>query len=114
MRFLVIGLPLLALCACDRGAENSANMAQAQPQNAEGAVNYVAEVAKMPDAARSAVLFRAIRDAGLSCQNVVEAQAMEPQKNQFSRWRARCEDGKYHLIDIAPSGSAVVMSRPSP
>ena len=88
----------------------------AAPENvtanvAEDGQNYSAAVAELDPAARAGVLFRAIRDAGLSCQKVTEVDE-QPPMNGAPVWRARCDNGNYHLVQVTPDGTATVISRP--
>lgn len=101
-------LSALMLAACGKPADNT--QAPADAANAQNATapNAAAEVAKLPKSAREAVLFRAIRDAGLSCQDVVESEHAGD-----TTWRAKCDDGNWHLITVNPNGLATVVSRTS-
>lgn len=106
MRGIIVPLTALALTACPAAPEQ--NAAQA-PDQGNGATNSAAEVAALPVGQRNAVLLRAIRDAGLPCQGVsrsaVAGTASKP------TWRAECNDGTAHLVEVRPDGVAVVTSR---
>ena len=78
---------------------------------ADDGQNYSAVVAGLDPAARKGVLFRAIRDAGLTCQQVTEVDD-QPPINGAPVWRARCDNGNYHLVQVTPDGTATVISRP--
>lgn len=107
-------LPLLA-AALTITACKPANEAEAPaPRTGGPAMNYVDEIAALPKQARDAALFRAIRDAGLPCQTIIDSGPMEGSTPPFATWRAQCENKDYHLIQIRPDGSAVVTSRTSP
>jgi hypothetical protein len=80
----------------------------------EPTVNYADEIAKLPRQARDAALFRAIRDAGLPCQQIIDSRPMPGAAVPVATWRAQCEDKAYHLIHIQADGSAVVTSRTTP
>lgn len=109
MRTILTSLALLALCGCEAAEKNTIG-----PTDAAGnATNYVAEVEDLSAPQRNAVFFRAIRDAGLPCQHVTGAeQIAAPEKAPM--WRARCEDGAAHLIQLLPDGTANVVSRATP
>ena len=62
------------------------------------------------DASRRSALFRAIRDAGLACQNVIQAERL-PDEKEGPVWRAQCEDKSYHLVIVQADGTANVVSR---
>ncbi len=95
----------LLLSACGQQA--------AEPQNAAvnaaaDTTNYVAEVMALNEPQRRGVMFRAIRDAGLPCQEVTSA-VIEPEMTPTT-WRAVCENGASHLISMQANGDATVMS----
>lgn len=102
-----MGAAGLALAGCGGGATNDSVAADANIA-AEAGSNFQAEVAALEPAQQRIVMFRAIRDAGLPCQEVVSATIeadMTPQT-----WRAVCEDDRNHLVTIQPSGDATVLS----
>lgn len=107
----VIAAALLAT-GCGDGAEpvpgNAANeMAVA---NAGDAINYQAEVIALPLNARQGVFLRAVRDAGLTCQEVTESERLDDREGNPT-WRAICDGDSPHLISISRDGTAKVMSR---
>ncbi|OHT21717.1 hypothetical protein sphantq_00485 [Sphingobium sp. AntQ-1] len=109
MRTILTSMALLALCACDAAEKNVT-----EPTEAAGNVtNYVAEVVALPERQRNAVFFRAIRDAGLPCQSVTGAEQTAAGE-KAPMWRAQCEDGVAHLIQVLPDGTANVVSRATP
>ncbi|MEG8220558.1 hypothetical protein OSJ57_07980 [Sphingomonas sp. HH69] len=109
MRTILTSIALLALCACD-----AAEKIVTEPREVAGNVtNYVAEVVALPEHQRNAVFFRAIRDAGLPCQNVTGAEQIATGE-KAPMWRAQCEDGVAHLIQVLPDGTANVVSRATP
>ncbi|MBB5987564.1 hypothetical protein [Sphingobium lignivorans] len=114
MRLLLIGIATLSLAACGGTPENSVeNAAIPAAENAENAVNYVAEIGNLSDTQQQAVFFRAIRDAGIACRDVTSVEQIEPQ-NGVQTWRAQCDQGGQHLIQVLPDGSAQVVSRTEP
>ncbi len=105
----------LKLIAAAAGAllVSACNQQAAEPENvtaneAADTTNYVAEVMALNEPQRRGVLFRAIRDAGLPCQEIKSAQ-IEPDMTPTT-WRATCEDGRDHLIAMQTNGDATVMS----
>lgn len=110
MRTLAVLAMALLTVACEpaKQAETPA------PEASTSAMNYATEVAALPRAARDAVFFRAIRDAGLPCQKIIGSNPMPGAASPSVTWRAQCEDKAYHLIQIQPDGSAVVTSRTTP
>ncbi|HEY0623466.1 hypothetical protein [Sphingomonas sp.] len=100
----------LLLSACG-GAEKAANdtAANAATANTADATNYQEEVLKLVPAQRDGVFLRAVRDAGLNCQEVTETERIDPMNGNPS-WRVYC--GKTpHLISITRDGTAKIVSR---
>ncbi|VXC59191.1 hypothetical protein [Sphingomonas sp. AX6] len=95
----------LLLTACGQQAAEPENVTA---NEAADTTNYVAEVLALNEAQRRGVMFRAIRDAGLPCQEVTSAE-IEPEMTPTT-WRATCENGADHLIAMQASGDATVMS----
>jgi hypothetical protein len=109
MRAILTSMALLALCACDAADKNTT-----EATDAVGSVtNYVAEVEALSGPQRNAVFFRAIRDAGLPCQNVTGTEQIAVGEKP-PMWRAQCDDGVAHLIQVLPDGTANVVSRATP
>lgn len=112
MRIILVTLTLFALGACkaadkDAGAGNNAAN---QTNAARDVRNYVAEVTALSEPERNAVFFRAIRDAGLSCRAVSGSEQIEATRGTVT-WRAQCEQGMAHLVQVMPDGTAIVVSR---
>lgn len=113
MRTIWLALPVMvALSAC--GGEPATN-----PDNAAGneaivnevdATNYQAEVMALPDPARQGVFLRAVRDAGLQCQNVTESERLDDREGDPA-WRAICDGRTPHVISITRDGTAKIVSR---
>ncbi|AMK26277.1 hypothetical protein [Sphingobium sp. TKS] len=110
MRIFTFLAVMLVMSAC-KPAEDAQAPA---PSTGEPSRNYADEIAKLPRQARDAALFRAIRDAGLPCQKIIDSGPMPGAAAPAASWRAQCEDKAYHLIHIQPDGSAVVASRTTP
>lgn len=110
MRTLALLAALLIMSGCKPAQEKKASPSSTAGQS----INYVDEIAKLPRQARDAALFRAIRDAGLPCQQIIDSRPMPGAAAPAATWRAQCEDKAYHLIHIQPDGSAVVASRTTP
>ncbi len=106
MRASVIVLFALAMGACDRTSHETSHS-----RGNKGA-NSAAEVPTLDPRQRDVVLFRAIRDAGLACQDIIRAEQIEDMTRKPT-WRARCEDGASHLIIINADRTATVVGRMS-
>lgn len=113
MRTSWLALPVtLVLVAC--GGEQSAtpdnaveNMAIA---NEADATNYQAEVMALPVPAQQGVFLRAVRDAGLQCQEVTESEKLDDREGEPA-WRAMCDGRTPHIISITRDGTAKIVSR---
>ena len=100
----------LLLSACGGGEkaanEAAANMAMA---NVADTTNYQEEVLKLVPAQRDGVFLRAVRDAGLNCQEVTQTERRDPIDGNPT-WRIYC--GKTpHLITLTRDGTAKITSR---
>lgn len=105
LKLLATAAGALLLSACNQQAAEPENVTV---NEAADTTNYVAEVMALNEAQRRGVMFRAIRDAGLPCQEVTSA-VIEPDMTPTT-WRAVCENGANHLIAMQPNGDATVMS----
>lgn len=106
MRTILIPIAALTLGACQAAEDTADNVIDP----ASNVSNYTAEVIALPEGQRNAVFFRAIRDARLSCQGVTGSEQIAAIGGKPT-WRARCDDGVAHLIQVMPDGTVNVMSR---
>lgn len=110
MRTMITSIGTLVLTACQPALDQN----PAGPANMAGDVsNYDTEVISLPVGQRNAVFLRAIRDAGLACQTVTRSERLADTAGK-PKWRARCEDGTAHLVQVAPDGTALTVSRVGP
>lgn len=107
-RFVAPTALCVALAAC--GTQKAEQPAGSQTVLSDEINNYQQAVINLNEASRKAVLFRAIRDAGLPCQNVIQAERL-PDEKDGPVWRAQCEDKSYHLVIVRADGTAYVVSR---
>lgn len=84
------------------------------PKSAAGegnvADNSIAAIERLPPPLQEVALFRAIRDAGMPCQDIVEVRRL-PSSGGQPVWRAKCENGAYHVVQVSADGVATVLSR---
>lgn len=119
MRLLLISTTLLALAGCSPAPQTSDNNAAAVDAAANAtandaeAVNYIAEIGNMSETEQQGVFLRAIRDADIPCRDVIKVERIEGQGG-VPTWRAQCDQGAQHLIEVLPDGSAKVISRTTP
>jgi len=69
-----------------------------------------AQVAKLDEATRNAVLERAIKASGAACP-AVTASARVDVRPGVRGWKAQCDNARAHLIEILPDGTGKVTSR---
>ncbi len=106
-----LGLLALGLAACGGEPPAAPNTSdEVIGANAVDATNYQAEVAALPLPARQGVFLRAVRDAGLTCQEVTESQKIEDRGGNPT-WRAICDGNSPHIISITRDGTAQILSR---
>lgn len=108
MRGIIVAALCVALAGC--GTQKAEQPGGGQTAQSDAINNYQQAVINLNDASRRAVLFRAIRDAGLACQNVIQAERL-PDEKEGPVWRAQCEDKSYHLVIVRADGTAYVVSR---
>lgn len=104
MRTSILFLAALALASC---SDSDAPVADNRPLPETGAA---AEVAKLDEAARNGVLERAIRASGAACPTVTGSERAEV-RHGVKGWKAQCNDGTAHLIEVLSDGTAKVTSR---
>ncbi|MBW6528076.1 hypothetical protein KZ813_14630 [Sphingomonas sp. RHCKR7] len=91
---------LLALAGC--GGSETANQATAAPRG-----DYVAKMQALNEKERNVALFRAIRDAGRTCQQVERSVATDPVAGKAA-WVATCDDRSAWLVTLSDDGTATV------
>lgn len=102
---IVAPLAALLLAGCGPGEQAAGNAA------APAESDYVRQVRAMPQGQRVGVMFRAIRDAGSSCQQVTAVS--ETEGAGTPTWLATCSDGSHWLISIGRGGTATVAPAPT-
>ena len=98
---------LLSACSGHSGSSNSAAPAAVATANVQdtGAI-----VEKLPPGQQMGVFLRAIRDAGLPCQDVIDAVRVGDESG-VPTWRAKGDNNVEHLVSIKKGGIAIVTSR---
>lgn len=100
----------LILVSCGEKVQHDVSNGSSGP---DVATNYQQAVLELPERQRDGVLFRAIRDAGIPCQDVTSSERV-PDETMGPTWRARCEDGAFHLVSVRSDGVGIVISAPQP
>lgn len=106
-KFAMVALAA-GLAACqqqtEEPADTSPNTTAVAPEN-----DVAMQMEQLPEPALKATLIRAILDAGLDCEGVTKVERMKDAKTPT--WRATCQGGQSHLIEVSPDGTATVVSR---
>jgi len=106
MRIFMASLTLLALAACGEAPEKPA----ARPVVTEES-GAAKEVAALSEPLRNGVFAKAIRESGeTGCLSVTKSERAK-MMNGAPGWKAECDNGSAHLIEIAADGTAKVTSR---
>ena len=108
-RFMLL-IALISVGGCKAADDKPAAVDSSDPGAHR---DYIAEVTALPEARRKALFFRAIRDAGLPCQTVTQAELVDANE-KAPTWRAMCEDRTAHLVQVMPDGTLYVTTRVTP
>ena len=106
VRAIGLGAMVALLAACG-GNEGETQLTNNIAADAPSVSNAQAEVRALPEGQRNAVLIRAIRDAGLTCQHVEESMEAET-SNNLPVFMATCEDGAVYAVAVGEDGTATV------
>jgi hypothetical protein len=108
-------LPVL-LAACHgtpAGNTTASNGNAAAPAVDDNGVDPIeAKIVAFPEPLRRTTFFRAIRDAGFDCQQVVK-EAPRDRYRGNARWTAACDDGAQYLLTLNPGGIIQVSGLPN-
>ncbi|MBN2971078.1 hypothetical protein JW805_03490 [Roseomonas aeriglobus] len=104
MRPMFAVLLALPLAACGGGDAPTTNTATPAAQATES--EFQAKVSALEPAQRNGVFIRAIRDAGLNCQEVTEST----KDKKPGMWGVRCGDGTGYAVQIQADGTATVFA----
>ena len=69
-----------------------------------------AQVARLDEGQRNGVLERAIRASGAACPAVTRSERADV-RHGVQGWKAACDNGTAHLIEVLADGTAKVTSR---
>nr|WP_087575038.1 hypothetical protein [Sphingomonas sp. CDS-1] len=106
MRNWIVLAGIFALTACGE----SGDQITAVDQRAAPETGAAAEVAKLDETQRNGVLERAVRASGAACPTVAKSERTEVRHGVMG-WKAECDNGTAHLIEIQSDGTANVTSR---
>ncbi|WP_176597447.1 MULTISPECIES: hypothetical protein [Sphingobium] len=106
MRKWMVLAGVLTLMACGEKSDPIA----AVDKRTTPETGAAAEVAKLDEAQRNGVLERAVRASGAACPTVAKSERTEVRHGVMG-WKAECNNGTAHLIEIQADGTANVTSR---
>ncbi|PCD03707.1 hypothetical protein COC42_04975 [Sphingomonas spermidinifaciens] len=95
------------LPGCGGGTSAPAPTANEAAAGNEASLNYQAAVLDLSVGQRNIVMIRAIQDANIACEKVIESEQI---KGQTLTYRAKCADGASHVVAIEADGNASVIS----
>jgi hypothetical protein len=102
MNKMWIAAVLMTLSACGPGGGS------APTGNQASSVDYRDRLETMPEGQRNAVFIRAIRDAGLDCQQVQGSVAAGDYRG-MPVWDVRCAGGGNWTIVVTANGTAQIL-----
>ncbi|MDO7834920.1 hypothetical protein Q4610_07650 [Sphingobium sp. HBC34] len=105
MRSLMMMGLLCGLAACGESVEQPAARDADAPES-----GAAAQVATLDEATRNSVFEKAIRASGAACPSV-SGSGRVAIATGVKGWKAQCDNGSAHLIQILPDGTAKVTSR---
>lgn len=106
MRKWMVLAGVFSLMACGKSSETiTAVDNQTAPET-----GAAAEVARLDETQRNGVLERAVRASGAVCPTVTRSERTEV-RHGIMGWKAECDNGTAHLIEIQSDGTANVTSR---
>ncbi|WP_242125338.1 hypothetical protein [Sphingobium sp. Sx8-8] len=106
MRKMIVLAAAFSLMSC---GDSSDTKPAAKPQPAPD-TGAAAAVAKLDEGLRNGVLEKAIKASGALCPSVTRSERAEIRPGIMG-WKAECDNGTAHLIEIHADGTADVTSR---
>lgn len=106
MRTWMVLAGVFGLMACGEGSDPITAVDRRETPETGAA----AAVAKLDEAQRNGVLERAVRASGAACPTVIRSERTQVRPGARG-WKAECNDGTAHLIEIHADGTADVTSR---
>lgn len=99
-----------ALTACGDGAQDGGREQAAADKAQRPETGATAAVSKLDEGQRNGVFEKAIRASGAACPGVSGSERAEIRPG-VRGWKAQCDNGSAHLIQILSDGTAEVTSR---
>lgn len=95
-------LAALLLAACN------ASPPQPKPSATAARIDYLAAINKLTEQQRNATFYRAIEDAGFTCDSVAASVTQDPVQGHPA-WEARCDDGRHWILVLFDDGVIQVL-----
>lgn len=105
--WLMLAALAAPLAACDPAASGPAASATAAPDPVETKIDA------LPRALQQTTMFRAIRDGGYTCQQIVRFEK-KPPVDGHATWVAICDDHGQYVVTLQPGGIFWVSGVPQP
>ena len=102
-----LSLTVLLLAGCDQSPP------QAKPTAAAPKTDYLAQINKLAPKQRDATFYRAIEDAGFTCETVSTSQPQDAVQGHPA-WDARCNDGQHWTLVLLDDGIIQVLKAAGP
>lgn len=107
MMAILTGAALLVGCG---GASDGPQPDPAASKTPAGLSETQERIVALPKRLQDGVMLRAIRDAGLTCQQVTELTRVETRADRI-RWRVVCDSTEPYVVEITGDGTAQIRSR---
>lgn len=106
-RWLSLAGPAVLLAACDPAASGPSPSPSTAPDPVETKIDA------LPRTLQQTTMFRAIRDGGYTCQQIVQFEK-KPPVDGHATWVAVCDDRGQYVITLQPGGIFWVSGVPQP
>ncbi|WP_332804994.1 hypothetical protein [Sphingomonas sp. RT2P30] len=91
----------------------NASPPQPKPSATAAKTDYLAAINKLTEQQRNATFYRAIEDAGFTCDNVAASVTQDPVQGHPA-WEARCGDGRHWILVLFDDGVIQVLKTAAP
>eukprot|EP01035_Chromulina_nebulosa_P001322 gene1322-1764_t len=86
---------------------------QPKPSATAARIDYLAAINKLTEQQRNATFYRAIEDAGFTCDSVAASVTQDPVQGHPA-WEARCGDGRHWILVLFDDGVIQVLKTAPP
>lgn len=106
LKMLALSASLALLAGC------KAPPPQPKPSATAAKIDYLAAINKLTEQQRNATFYRAIEDAGFTCDSVAASVTQDPMQGHPA-WEARCSDGRHWILVLFDDGVIQVVKTAS-